>query len=171
MPKIFKVSTQPLDPLAFRPYGRMIAPLPGQTPDFQGEGWRCWVSLAELDSGIHWQAGMVQGEKRPLVMSEMERHLERPECVFALDRAVVQTVAFSRPDTPGVPDERALKAFVIQPGQGVMMDKGVWHGVGLPAGDESIRYLFLLGSDRFTSESENSGWVPFASEVVVQISH
>ena len=169
MSAFLEVIAEPLDEDAVRPYGRMIAVPKGHIADFSGEGWQCWVPLAELEDGLQWQAGLVHSAARPLLVSEMESHLERPEIVFALDRPLVQTVALPDETNLSIPDVRSVKAFVIQPGQGLFMEKGIWHGVGLPAGVEGVLYLFLLGSGELYEAGENSGWVPFAGGMVAQV--
>lgn len=164
-----EVRAEPLTQDEVKPYGRMIAVPEGHAADFSGEGWQCWVPLAELEDGLQWQAGLVRSAARPLTVSEMESHLERPEAVFALDRPLVQTVALPDAVNLSIPDVRTVKAFVVQPGQGILMEKGIWHGVGLPAGPEGAVYLFLLGSGELYEAGENSGWVPFAGGVTVRV--
>lgn len=162
------VTAQPLDAAAFQPYGEIFAPLPGEPADALGDGWQCWYPLGTLDGQIAWQVGLVRSEARRRTIVEMERHLERPEWVFALDQALIQGVALSHPSTPSQPDIASFKAFILQPGQGVLIQKGVWHAVGLPAAEESLFYGFALAKETPDAQ-ENSGWVAFAGDQRIRI--
>ena len=98
----------------------------------------------------------------------MERHLAREEWVFALDSPLVQTVAHSAATDPDRPDPQTLAAFLIRPGQGVIMAPGIWHSVGLPPGRQDICYGFVLAEPKLHPD-ENSGWVDFAGHAEVRL--
>jgi ureidoglycolate lyase len=169
MRKTLSIPLEPLSPQAFSPFGQVLMPLPGQPADTSGAGWQCWYPLARMAQGIDWQIGLVRTEPRPIVLDALERHLARPEWVLALDKPLIQTVALSGPQEAGAPDASTSKAFLIQPGQGVLLAAGVWHGVGLPAGKETTQYGFVLAAQP-PDPHENSGWVSFSGNVTVKIS-
>ncbi len=168
MPESVRVFPLTLEPTAFQPYGVIAAPLHGQTADTSGEGWQCWYPLGELDENLAWQIGLVHSEARARIITSMERHLQRPEWVFALEQPLIQAVALSHPANPAQPDAASFKAFILYPGQGVLIEKGIWHAVGLPAGDTGIQYGFVLAKETPDTQ-ENSGWVPFAGGQTVWI--
>jgi ureidoglycolate lyase len=150
------------------PFGRLTGTAARPTPDITGDGWVCWYPAGEPDESAP-QLGIVRTEPRPLVVTVMERHQDREEWVYALDRPYIQVVALSTPDDPQRPDISTARAFRIEPGQGLIMARGIWHAVGLPAEDQSTLYGFLLGKPGSDPEAANSGWVPFGGGAQVVI--
>jgi ureidoglycolate lyase len=161
------VKVQPLSETAFAPFGRAVARKGAAPPDMKGEGWRCWFPLGELADPAPLEIGLVQSDPQPLLLKKMERHRDREEWVFALDRPLVQTVSLSAPSNLQSPDPSRTQAFILQPGEGVILARGTWHAPGLPAGDRATLYGFVLG--RSGSAAESEGWVWFAQDVVIQL--
>jgi ureidoglycolate lyase len=98
----------------------------------------------------------------------MERHLQREKWVFALDKPLIQSVALSSEEQPQQPDPQSLRAFLLQPGQGVLIEAGVWHTAGLPTVEENILYGFVLGEEP-DDPQENSGWIDLPENTLVKI--
>ena len=168
MPKDHTIPIQPLDPKAFAPFGRAILRKDGALPDSCGKGWQCWYPLGELQNIPKARIGLVRARVRPLVVTALERHLAREEWVFALDSPLVQTVALSAAADPNRPDPQTAAAFLIRPGQGVIMVPGIWHGVGMSPGPQVITYGFVLAKSPPQSP-EDSGWVDFADHTEVRL--
>ncbi|NIV38491.1 MAG: hypothetical protein GWN58_56470, partial [Anaerolineae bacterium] len=115
--------------------------------------------------------GIVRTDPRPLLIEALERHLDREEWVYVLNQSMIQVVALSMPAAPHQPSAESVKAFLLEPGQGVIMDRGVWHSAGLPVGDQSVYYGFVLGRSRSDTGAEGNPWVPFAGHerVVLEV--
>jgi ureidoglycolate lyase len=104
----------------------------------------------------------VRTDPRPLQVEALERHDDREEWVYALDQPVVQVVALSAPGQPDRPDAASVAAFLLRPGQGVVVERGIWHSAGLPAGQRSVYYGFVLGPARPDAPPPTNPWIPFA---------
>jgi ureidoglycolate lyase len=165
------IALEPLREDRVAPYGRLTGTVTTSTPDLEGDGWVCWYPAGEPDESAP-MLGIVRTEPRPLSVAAMERHQDREEWVYALDRPYIQVVALSSLDDPERPDISTARAFRIEPGQGLIMARGIWHAVGLPAEDQSTLYGFLLGKPGPDREAANSGWVAFVddAQVVVDLS-
>ena len=168
MNKEIEVTLEPITPETFAHFGQVIAAWPTQPPDNSGEGWRCWYPVGGLAQDTKPLIGIVESQPRPLQVSQMQRHLQREEWVFALDKPLIQTVALSGEDNPQQPDPHSLRAFLLQPGQGVLIEAGVWHAAGLPAEAEITFYGFVLG-EALDDPQENSGWVKLMENTLVKI--
>jgi ureidoglycolate lyase len=163
-----KIALEALCEERVAPFGRLTGTAARSTPDIEGEGWGCWYPAGEPNEPAP-MLGIVRTEPRPLVVTVLERHQDREEWVYALDRPYIQVVALSSPDDAERPDSSTARAFRIEPGEGLILGRGVWHGVGLPAGDEATLYGFLLGKPGPDAEAANSGWVSFGDEVQVVV--
>jgi ureidoglycolate hydrolase len=161
------VKPQILDGKRFANYGQVVSAQPDQAPDNQGDGWVCWYPLATLAGSTPLQIGLVRSAGIQPAIAAMERHLDRAEWVYALDRPVLQAVALSSPAAPDQPDANQAAVFVLQPGQGVLLRAGVWHAPGMSADGQAAQYGFVLG--RPSAPGQDSGWVKFTDAAVLQV--
>lgn len=162
-----RIHAQTLTASDFEPFGRAVGLTEGRSADVGGEGWACWCPVGALQDEGPLEIGLVRSEARPLVVEALERHLDREEFVYALEQPVIQVVALTSPGG-GAPDATSAKAFLVLPGQGVIMAPGVWHGVGLPAGERAITYGFIL-AEAGEEPGAGSPWVTFAEGEVLRI--
>lgn len=68
------------------------------------------------------------------------------------------------------PRAEDAKAFIIEPGQIVIMHPGTWHYAALPATTESVFYYFLTKDHPREPGWENVAWIPFAGNKAITIS-
>ena len=158
-----KVIIEDLTEKAFAPYGKVID-LPAAAPSKSGDGWECWSYIQMLDVTESIGFGLVVTRKRECVVTAMERHVSREELLLAFDREIMQPVAacIDIEDPDEHPDSSTVKCFRVQPGQAIVMHRGVWHSPAYPASDDA-RYLFGIEKkkDKFGDEMINP-WVDFA---------
>ncbi|WDZ81091.1 ureidoglycolate lyase (plasmid) [Ensifer adhaerens] len=89
-----------------------------------GDGWRDGFTRTPLIDG-HGHLGVTRGGSAPWNCSAMERHPLTEEAIFCLAQPVVLAVApASDADAPHRDD---IEAFVVGPGQAVVMNRNVWH--------------------------------------------
>ena len=69
--------------------------------------------------------GIVETELLVGPLAMMERHAGRTELVLALDQPIVRAVARSTPDGQNS-DAGTVRAFVVQPGEAVVLAPGTW---------------------------------------------
>lgn len=163
------VVAQPLTETAIGPFGRAVRRATGAPPDMSGAGWSCWFPLGELRGSMPLEIGLVQTGPRPLLVGTMERHLDREEWVYAIDHPIIQLVSLSGSVDSGRPDPDHAQAFILQPGEGIIMARGTWHAPGLPASDCVTLYGFVLSSRVPGSGAETEGWVDFGGALSIRV--
>ncbi len=119
---------------AFEPYGRVIHK-PERDEDATGPGWRWWAETVLLpNDGRPFGVGYLDLRPAPPTRFDWaERHMRTVEAVVPLDGACLLYVGpAEHPDEPGrIPERERFEVFRIPPGQGVVMEPGVWHGAPL----------------------------------------
>jgi ureidoglycolate lyase len=130
---------------AFAPYGRVVA-LPERPQDAEGPGWRWWAETAMLSGdGRPWGVGYLDLQPAPLQFDWAERHMRTQEAIFATSADLLVYVGpADHPEEPArLPPFDRFRAFRVSPGEGLVMDRGVWHGAPLAA-DGPTRALVLI---------------------------
>jgi len=169
MSKEFIVTIKTLDEVDLTLYGKVVTYDENKKPDNFGEGWKCWYPLGELHAAEPLYVGVVRTEPKPLQLHSMERHQDRSEWIYAIDKPMIQTVALSSPHNPDCPYPDKTRAVLLQPGQGIIIAPGVWHAVGLPSKDEAITYGFVLGAPSPEEKKRDKGWVAFTDQTVIKL--
>lgn len=164
------VEVKDLNAVDFKEFGKVID-LPNTPPPKVGQGWECWNYIAMFDVSVPIGMGLVNTKKRELSVDSMERHVSREELLIALDKEIIQPVAICKniDDPTEKPDASTVQSFRIKPGQGIIINKGVWHSPSYPA-NEDTTYLFAIEKkpDKFGDEMVNP-WVPFIDEEKVDM--
>ena len=121
------VFARPVTPDNFSRYGK-VYDLTGDTDPkvvwTVGDGWLDGFTKTPLIDG-RGHLGVTRGGSAPWHCSAMERHPHTEEAIFCLAQQVVLAVAPASDAT--APDRNEIEAFVIAPGQAVVMDRNVWH--------------------------------------------
>lgn len=117
----------------------------------RGQGWTDGFTRTPLIDGSG-HLGMTSGGSAPWDCTEMERHHKTEEAIFCAAEPVVLAVApASDADAPKRAD---IEAFVISPGQVVVMKRGVWHDACRgAAGPAAYFWMAMCGL-------EPNAWVP-----------
>lgn len=90
----------------------------------KGDGWDDGFTRTPLiDSPGH--LGMTRGSSAPWSCAAMERHPLTEEALFCTAEPIVLAVAPA--SEAAAPDQSEIEAFIIVPGQTVVMHKNVWH--------------------------------------------
>ena len=141
MSREYQVVPEELTREGFLPYGQAI--LPPQLPaPKQGKDWDCWVPLGALGEGAP-SVGIVLTRSTPGIIRAMERE-PKTEFLLPITGPVVQAVAL--PGDLSDPGERpaaaTVRAFIVHPGQAIIMSPGTWHWAALPLNQEEVLYYF-----------------------------
>jgi ureidoglycolate lyase len=163
MGKIVDIPVKEMSNDQVDPYGKIIAIEDKGRPEIQGEGWQCWFPLGKLQNDYQLEIGMVVAAPDHLVINKMEKHPNRTEWVFAIDKPYIQVVALSDTATQ-YPDNGTVRAFMINPGEGILINKDVWHAPGIAPFNDSVLYGFVLGRTKETDEAVELGLVEFKDE-------
>lgn len=124
---------------AFAPYGFMIeARSPGPLVVNLGTAHRHDVAVFASDdrpgSRLVTSAFATQVQRLPVTLGMLERHPHSDQVIASM-RSGRFVLAVALPDEEGRPRPDTLKAFLFEPGSGVIYRAGVWHHpmVGLDA--------------------------------------
>jgi ureidoglycolate lyase len=136
---------------AFAPFGELIA-TPGRDPDATGGGWRWWGEESLLaGDGRAWGIGHLELAATALHIDWAERHMRSAEVVLASggDLLVYVGPPHHREAPERLPPLEEFRVFRLPRGNGVVLDKGVWHGAPFARdGATSALVLLLEGTGR-----------------------
>ncbi len=99
-------------------------------PDSQGEGWQCWYPLGVVPG--EGEIGLVRSTLTEPLIEFVECHPTRSEWVYAIDKPIIQVVALSDSKS-GSADPATTKAVLLKPGDGIIIQEGVWHAPAFSA--------------------------------------
>lgn len=138
------VMAEPLTAEAFAAYGQVLE-RPAVTADIE-KGWLgYWHALADVGFQTHPVWGWLEVRHRAMILNELERHCAAHEVFIAMQGASLMAFATggSHDDRHSVPDPATLRVFRIEPGQAVVVGRGVWHTPSWPLG-ETAGFLLAL---------------------------
>ena len=165
MSAIRVVEAEALTKDGFLAFGDAIMFQAGAPPSVTGPGWSCWYPIGEIASQDPLEIGVVETQPLARPVDAMERHTARSECVVAVAAPIIQVVAAATAsDQPAVEEARA---FLIEPGQAVVMFPGTWHAAAFPLGERSAKYMFLLA--RPVPGEDQAGWKRFVGGQTLDI--
>ena len=134
-----KIKAVPVNSTNFKPFGTYYKVMDGAPRTGTG-GWKAWMTPDVcMDDVAHFGFTMVKA--MPFAVDTMERHSKTTELIVCGDRPLVLAVADSDPQ--GHAKAQDIKAFIISPGELVVMDRGIWHDACRCADGDSCYYYFL----------------------------
>jgi ureidoglycolate lyase len=149
---------EPLTPEAFRPFGTVLR-RPQAAAEATGPGWSWWARTGALPAAERpYAVGYLALEPAPLAFDWAEYHARSAELVVPLSGECVVYVA----PPAGEPD--GFRAFRVAPGEGVILDPGVWHGAPL-ALDRPLAAAVLLAEGTGTEDTVIARFTPIPLEV------
>lgn len=142
----------------FAAYGRYYN-LRGEDGARLADG-RTFVSRQRI-SGEPLKIGATAVAGGPFVSSKMERHTLSEELLICGDDEMVLTVADSDPE--GAPRSPDVRAFIMRPGDAVVLGRGIWHDAnhGL---HRDTTYFFLIPQRDFVASEVK--WTEIVPEAV-----
>jgi ureidoglycolate lyase len=141
-----RLDVESLTPEAFGPFGRVIA-RPERDRDAEGPGWRWWAETASVSGdGRPVGVGYLDLEPTETSFDWAERHMRTQEAVLATSSDLLLYVGPPEsPNEPGrMPPVERFRAFRVRAGDGVVMDRGVWHGAPFTVDRASAAIVLLL---------------------------
>jgi ureidoglycolate lyase len=134
-----------LTPAAFAPYGKVIE-MPQRKVDAAGPGWKWWGENVFLEGDVRpYGIGYLNLEPADLRFDWAERHMRTVELIIpAGGDCLVYVGPPDHLDEPAhIPPLARFQVFRVHTGQGVLLDRGVWHGAPL-ALDRPLNVIVLL---------------------------
>jgi ureidoglycolate hydrolase len=112
----------------FSEFGRAVYIESGTVPDAQSDIQTYYGKLAFLECSGSMQVGVCVAKKRPYVVNELEQHADSPELLAALKGDFLTPVTTSiEIDGRLVPDMDNIRAVIVNQGEGIVFDAGMWH--------------------------------------------
>ncbi len=154
-----QLMSRALDKDAFAPFGQAVME-PTGAPSSAGKGFDCWFNVAEL-TGTNLKLGQVVAHRGDGTVAAMERHPDI-EFLVPITGPIIQVVAPGRDLADATEQPRADEAiaFVLQPGEAVVVAPGVWHSAAMPVAEETL-YMFAGLPHAPEPGREASPWINF----------
>jgi ureidoglycolate lyase len=162
------VTPQELTLEGFAPFGEAIL-IPKTASSSFGKAWECWFPLGDLGDQIG-SVGMVITSPTDGLIESMEREPTK-EFLVPLRDPIVQAVAppGDVEDPNEQPDPESVRAFIIRPGQAIIMSPGTWHWAAMPLSNEPATYLFVGEDHPPLPGRESSPWVPYLNNYKARV--
>jgi ureidoglycolate lyase len=136
----------PLTAQAFSEFGEVIA--------HQGQERRHHFPLEGADGlgQAFWVTKVAEAISFPFTVSQMERHPHSDQAFFPLSgQRMLIVVCPSLPD--GGPDLSDVRAFVSEPGQGILYRRNVWH-TGMSVLDLPSEFVVTMAMEKTASDTD-----------------
>lgn len=154
---------------SFAPYGQVLLGSVGK-PNYKGKGWTSLFPSVKInipDGELGW---VIATKSSKNIIPGMEREPE-VEMIWPINGSIVQTVGLpgNLHDHSEQPDAGNIKAFVVNPGQVIIMNPGTWHYAALPFKQKKVTYYFLTKDHPREPGWEKVAWVPFLENKIITI--
>jgi ureidoglycolate hydrolase len=139
-----KINVVDLNKELYAPFGQCVSS-PMDKPTIEDDIVKYWANLAGFSIDGTIDIGWVTMRKRPLVLTQLERHFRTVEVAIPLDDTMVLPVALGRKpfDTESQPRPEDIHGFYLRPGQMVTFAPGTWHFGGFPLNKPEASFLVL----------------------------
>jgi ureidoglycolate hydrolase len=131
-------------PLSFKKYGKVVN-APSGIPTSEAKDYKFWTNIADYLIEGKTEIGICTVFKQvENILNGMERHLNTPEILIPIDAPFILPVLMD-----GDPDS-SVKAFKIEIGESIIINKEVWHGACHPVNARQSSYfvIFKKGTSR-----------------------
>ena len=120
----------------FNKYGKIVI-LPSETPTSQDETYKFWSDVAHYHIEGDTEIGLCTVYKQEsTIVNSLERHLNTPEILIPADSSFILPLQRD--------DEDVLEAFSVNPGEAVVIEKGIWHGPCIPKNSSESSYFVIF---------------------------
>lgn len=130
----------------FASFGRVLASPEGEAHAV-GPGWQWWAEIASLSGdGRAWGIGWLDLVPAAPRFDWAERHFRTEEAVIATTADLLLYVGpADHPDAPErLCDLTDFRVFRVSSGNGVVLNRAVWHGAPLAATESTTAIVLIL---------------------------
>jgi len=171
MKNIIKIKVKRLTTKAFKPFGQAIMG-PVEKPNYKEGSWKSFfpVAKAHLPQGeLGWV--ITKKSKREMIVEGMEREPEI-EIIWPTEKPIIQMVSLpgNLKDHTEQPDVAKAKAFLVKPGQVIIMKPGTWHYAAFPADSKEVFYYFITKDHPREPGWKDVAWIPFKNKRLLKLS-
>lgn len=136
----------------FNKYGRIIWKNPKEKPFDENENLKVWLGVAQHEPGEGRTYLLLTEKKRPMELTQMERHMETMEVFSCVDGRAVACFAPGTNDPSDEPPIDKIEAFLMDGVAAFTINKGQWHWPAFPVGGETCSQMV-----DFKTGTENGG--------------
>ncbi|MDP3917835.1 MAG: ureidoglycolate lyase [Candidatus Woesebacteria bacterium] len=170
MKNTIKIKVEELNIETFKPFGQIVLG-PVEKPNYKDISWKSLFPVAQIhlpQGELGWVIS--KKPKKGMIIEGMEREPEI-EIIWPVDKPIIQVVSIpgNLSDHSEQPNAKSTKAFLIKPGQVIIMKAGTWHYAAFPAGSKEVFYYFMTKDHPREPGWKDVAWVPFKDEVVIEI--
>lgn len=164
----YVVTAEELSAEGIAGYGRAIE-IPHDVEPRRGLGWECWFGPARMSAGEPL-IGIVRTRPAHGMVPSMERH-PTTEFLVPITGAVIQPLGLPGDfdDHGQDPDPRTVRAFIVRPGQAILMTPATWHWAAIPLHDEEVLYYYLAIPHDLEPGRGPDLMVPFPNGDIVRV--
>jgi ureidoglycolate lyase len=120
----------------FKKYGKIVI-LPDVKPTSEDKTHKFWSDIAHYHIEGNTEIGLCTVYKQAsAVLNSLERHANTPEILIPADASFVLPLQRE--------DENHVEAFAVNPGEAVVIDKGIWHGPCIPRHTSECTYFVIF---------------------------
>lgn len=134
---------------AFTPYGHIVSQ-PDGAPMADDDVITYWGRIARTDIKNPISFGLLLGHKRPYQTGKLERHLDTPEILVALENDAV--IVCGKPSISDSVDD--LAAFYVKQGDALCLYSRTWHWTPFPMEGEDCKFLVIFAGGTEDSDLE-----------------
>lgn len=150
---VLRIKAIPVASVDFSKYGKYYNMKHGtkDTANTRGDSFTDVRTISPLIKSIG-NLGFTLGSQLPPKTCKMERHLHTQEALFCLSDPIVITIANGGGNEHPLASD--VEAFIVSPGEVVVLNKGVWHDAC--HGFDKAVYYYWMATEREDVENE---WV------------
>jgi len=161
--EVIDIKPKELSEENFKKYGTAIFK-PKEKPPKLGSNWDCWIGIGKLGN-IDGTVGIVETRISNELIDSMEAH-GKPELLIPIDKPIIQPVAAL--NGTDKPDAENVQAFIIYPGQSIVLKEFTWHCAAIPL--ESDSWYYFVGNSIWDGPgTSESPWITFKNDLKIKI--
>ena len=120
----------------FDKYGKTVL-LPSIKPTSENETYKFWSDIANYHIDGKTEIGLCTVYKQEKeVIKSLEKHNDTPEILIPIDAPFILPLQLE--------GKEDLEAFVVNPGEAVVIEKGIWHGPCIPRHAPECTYFVIF---------------------------
>ncbi len=139
-----------ITPENFSAFGKVVVGVSGE-PTSQAIDYKFWSDIMHYQIEGETEVGICIVYNQPKnTIYGMERHLNTPEILIPIDAPLILPLLNDKDK----PDE--ANAFIVDIGQAIAINEGVWHGACIPYGKEQCSYFVIFKKGTPQSDVEKT---------------
>lgn len=127
----------------FKDYGYIISSS-NSNPMADNDEFLYLGKVSELNMSGNTSTGILIAHKREYLIKKLERHVNTPEILVALEGDSI--ICLAKPALEENDKVEGFKAFYIKQGDAFAMHAGTWHWIPIPVSAENSKFLVLFAS-------------------------